>query len=347
MTQACRGVEAAHAAGIVHRDLKPHNLFLCRRDDGTDLVKVLDFGVAKLQAIEASNAATDTGTVLGTAAYMSPEQARGEKMVDHRADVYALGAILYELLSQKKPHPGDSQNAILHHIATQPAVPLASVQRGPDGLAAELVDVIGRTLASDPGARPQTAAALATALAPFAGREVWPAAPALATPDKPAPMPARERVRTRGALIAALALASIAVAAGALWRGGRTPETGRPDVQATAPPPPPCPGGHGARRARPRRPGAGPGRASAAGACCARHHRNRADSHHRGVRTSDRTTVAGQRAAAGSCTAGRQDAGPRNRRRTASSGADSGSARVRRREPLPVMAPAVQLGMRR
>ena len=121
VAQACRGVEAAHAAGIVHRDLKPHNLFLCRRDDGTDLVKVLDFGVAKLQAIEAASAATDTGTMLGTTAYMSPEQARGEKMVDQRADVYALGAILYELLSQQKPHPGDSQNAILHHIATQPA----------------------------------------------------------------------------------------------------------------------------------------------------------------------------------------------------------------------------------
>src|SRR5688572_9251799 len=174
VAQACRGVEAAHAAGIVHRDLKPHNLFLCRRDDGTDLVKVLDFGVAKLQAIDASNAATDTGTLLGTASYMSPEQARGEKLVDQRPDVYALGAILYELLSQQKPHPGDSQNAILHHIATQPAVPLESVR---DGLAPELVDVIGRTLASQPDARPQTAAALAAALAPLTGREVWPAPP--------------------------------------------------------------------------------------------------------------------------------------------------------------------------
>jgi len=239
VTQACRGVEAAHAAGIVHRDLKPHNLFLCRRDDGTDLVKVLDFGVAKLQAIEASNAATDTGTVLGTAAYMSPEQARGEKMVDQRADVYALGAILYELLSQKKPHPGDSQNAILHHIATQPAVPLGSVR---EGLATELVDVIGRALASDPGARPQTAGALAAALAPFAGREVWPAPPVPATPDRPAAMPAPARARARRAMIAAaLALVPIALAAGALWRGGRAPEPGRPDVQAAAAPAGPAP----------------------------------------------------------------------------------------------------------
>ena len=199
VTQACRGVEAAHAAGIVHRDLKPHNLFLCRRDDGTDLVKVLDFGVAKLQAIEASNAATDTGTVLGTAAYMSPEQARGEKMVDQRGEVYALGAILYELLSQKKPHPGDSQNAILHHIATQPAVPLDSVQCGPDRLAAELVDVIGQALASDPGARPQTAAALAAALAPFAGREVWPAPPVPVTTGETGRL---ALIRVRKALLA-------------------------------------------------------------------------------------------------------------------------------------------------
>ncbi|MES1207003.1 MAG: serine/threonine-protein kinase, partial [Pseudomonadota bacterium] len=109
--QACAGVAAAHAAGIVHRDLKPHNLFVCRRHDGTDLLKVLDFGVAKLQVAEEASAATRTGMVLGTAAYMSPEQARGERMVDGKTDVYALGAILYEMLSRKRPHPGDSQNA--------------------------------------------------------------------------------------------------------------------------------------------------------------------------------------------------------------------------------------------
>ena len=80
--QACRGVAAAHEIGIVHRDLKPHNLFVCRREDGTDLLKVLDFGVAKLQAIDEASAATRTGMVLGTAAYMSPEQARGDRTVD-------------------------------------------------------------------------------------------------------------------------------------------------------------------------------------------------------------------------------------------------------------------------
>ena len=126
--QACRGMQAAHAAGIVHRDLKPENLFLCRREDGTDLVKVLDFGIAKLEQIELDSAATRTGTILGTPAYMSPEQARGDKSIDHRTDVYGLAAILFEMLSGKPPHPGDSHNAILHHIATQPALSLHSVQ---------------------------------------------------------------------------------------------------------------------------------------------------------------------------------------------------------------------------
>ena len=137
MSQASRGIEVAHASGIVHRDLKPQNLFVCRREDGTDLLKVLDFGVAKLQAIDEMNAATRTGTIVGTVAYMSPEQARGDKVVDHRADVYALGAILYELCSRQRPHPGESNNAVLHHISAHPAVPLESVQ---PGLPAGLVD---------------------------------------------------------------------------------------------------------------------------------------------------------------------------------------------------------------
>jgi endoglucanase len=229
VAQACRGVEAAHATGIVHRDLKPENLFVCRRDDGTDLVKVLDFGVAKLQALDEASAATRTGTVLGTAAYMSPEQARGEKIVDKRADVYALGAILYELVSRRKPHPGDSQNAILHHIATQPAVPLDTVE--PD-LPAALVEAVGRALASDPAARPPSAGALAGLLGAFGRREVWPAAredsgPArgalsatvLAPGSEPrdsagAPGQAPARSRSRVVAAAGLLAAALAIAIG-------------------------------------------------------------------------------------------------------------------------------------
>jgi serine/threonine protein kinase len=169
--QACRGMQAAHAAGIVHRDLKPENLFLCRREDGTDLVKVLDFGIAKLEQIELNSAATRTGTILGTPAYMSPEQARGDKSIDYRTDVYGLAAILFEMLSGKAPHPGDSHNAILHHIATQPAVSLRSVL--PD-LPTLLVDTVERALSCNRDQRHASVEELALALAPLAKREPWP-----------------------------------------------------------------------------------------------------------------------------------------------------------------------------
>jgi eukaryotic-like serine/threonine-protein kinase len=278
VSQACRGVEAAHAAGIVHRDLKPQNLFVSRREDGTDLVKVLDFGVAKLQAIDEATAATGTGVLLGTAAYMSPEQARGEKMVDRRADVYALGTILYELVSQRKPHPGDSQNAILHHIATHPAVPLDTVQ--PD-LPVELGDAIARALASDPTARPQSAEALAQSIAPFARREVWPAAPAQEFSSRPGertstllapgdsgggtvaesgprarPVP-RRRARARIAMGAGLALIAIALAVGPLRRAATPPQTGPPALQLGSAGLPPVRPGVGESSASPALPTAG------------------------------------------------------------------------------------------
>jgi len=173
-SQAARGIGVAHLAGIVHRDLKPQNLFLCRRQDGTDLLKVIDFGVAKLQALDEMNAATRTGALLGTVAYMSPEQARGDKIIDHRSDVYALGAILYEMLSGQKPHPAESHNATLHHIATHPAVPLDSVRMG---LPERMVGLVADTLSSNPEARPASADVFAQALTPFAARQAWPAPP--------------------------------------------------------------------------------------------------------------------------------------------------------------------------
>ena len=218
VAQACRGIEAAHRAGIVHRDLKPRNLFVCRRQDGTDLVKVLDFGVAKLEALDENTAATHTGAVLGTAAYMAPEQARGDKQIDHRADVYALGAILYELVSGRRPHPGESQNAILYHISTQPVVPLETVD---PGLPAALAATATRALAHDPEARFPSAAELADALVAVANRQVWPAPPRGARDDSGAmERPARSPVpssptaerRRRWAPLAALALVAVVTA---------------------------------------------------------------------------------------------------------------------------------------
>jgi serine/threonine protein kinase len=257
VSQAGRGMEVAHAAGIIHRDLKPQNLFVCRRQDGTDLLKVLDFGVAKLQAIDELSAATRTGAVVGTIAYMSPEQARGDKVVDQRSDVYALGAILYELCSGRKPHPGESHNAILHHIATQPAVPLASVAAE---LPVDFLELVARALAADPAARPPSAGALVALLAPFARREVWPApklddsgaARVSLTPPSPgaeprgiagASAPARPRrspLRSRlGAIVGASAVAIVALVV--VRGGGRQKQiAAKPSLASGEQPPAPA-----------------------------------------------------------------------------------------------------------
>ena len=237
--QACLGAEAAHAAGILHRDLKPKNLFLCRREDGTDLLKILDFGIAKLAPVARGHAATDTGTVMGTPAYMSPEHARGEKMLDPRSDVYALGAILFEMLTGQLPHPGDSPNAILHHLSTRPAISLATTAHG---LPRAIVEAVDSALATDPGARPQSAKALALGLVPFAKRQVWPdraggdsTASQAGVPDEPAADLARAkgaeanagRARhpgwRRGALLTGAIALVVAAAAGAIAR--RTPKS--------------------------------------------------------------------------------------------------------------------------
>jgi eukaryotic-like serine/threonine-protein kinase len=168
LLQLCRGLEAAHRAGIVHRDLKPDNLFVVENHDGTELLKILDFGIAKL-VDEPTAQLTHSGAVLGTAFYMAPEQARGEKQIDFRVDIYALGVIAFELLSAQKPHPGDGYNAILAHILTQPAESLAGLR---PGLPAGLVALVEEAMAFAPARRPSSVAIWAESLAAFSGREV-------------------------------------------------------------------------------------------------------------------------------------------------------------------------------
>jgi len=103
--QACIGLQKAHDASIVHRDIKPGNLFLARDANREITVKLLDFGIAKIEK-ENKLSLTRTGHVLGSPAYVSPEQARGLKTIDHRSDVWSLGAVLYEMLCARTPHGG-------------------------------------------------------------------------------------------------------------------------------------------------------------------------------------------------------------------------------------------------
>lgn len=151
--QIVHGLGCAHAAGIVHRDLKPGNVMLL--PDGT--VKILDFGLAK--ALDES--ATETSKGFGTVAYMAPEQIRGQK-VDPRADLWAVGVVLYEMLTGKKPFAGDHEVAIAHAILhDDPASP--STHR--DGLPAAVEDVVLGLLQKDPSARYASANQLAADLA--------------------------------------------------------------------------------------------------------------------------------------------------------------------------------------
>jgi serine/threonine protein kinase len=161
LLQLCDAVGEAHAAGIVHRDLKPENVMLVQRGDDADYVKVLDFGVARMQTVEAS-VATQAGVIFGTARYVSPEAAQA-KSVSPASDVYSLGIIAFECLSGRTPFEGDNPVQILiqHTQAAPPS--LRSIPRAtyvPEPLAT----VIDASLSKSPSARSRDAHELARAL---------------------------------------------------------------------------------------------------------------------------------------------------------------------------------------
>jgi putative nucleotidyltransferase with HDIG domain len=150
--QIASALAAAHDHGIVHRDLKPENVFLLNHPDYPDYVKVLDFGIAKLIGPHNPDAPHHTmaGTVLGTPAYMSPEQCKGEAELDHRSDIYSLGIMLYEMLAGQVPFRFDSPTeTLLAHVQAQPTPPIDLNPK----LSKHLNEAILRALEKDPARR--------------------------------------------------------------------------------------------------------------------------------------------------------------------------------------------------
>jgi serine/threonine-protein kinase len=160
--QACEAIAEAHSLGIIHRDLKPANLFLARRAGRDPMVKVLDFGISKTK--EAGAGLTQTASVMGSPYYMAPEQMMSSKDVDARSDIWALGIILYELLTGKAPFQGDTMAAIVFQVTQRDAGPLREKRPDvPEGLAA----VVDTCLRRDPAQRYENVARFASALVPY------------------------------------------------------------------------------------------------------------------------------------------------------------------------------------
>ena len=179
--QACDALSEAHALGIVHRDLKPENLFVTERRDGSALVKVLDFGISKvtptIEVAEASaprRAITHESTVMGSPMYMSPEQVRSAKHVDGRSDIWALGAILFELIAGRSAFYAESVPDIFVKILEKPAPRLEEALRDPP---AGLAEAIARCLEKEREKRFQTVDELAAALANLGVRPPSPTVP--------------------------------------------------------------------------------------------------------------------------------------------------------------------------
>jgi urea transport system substrate-binding protein len=164
--EACDGLAEAHAAGIIHRDLKPDNLFICKLLDETESLKIIDFGISK--AREASATITNATDVVGTPAYMAPEQLETPGSVDERADVWSLGVLLYEAVSGRRPFVGSSMLQMVSAVVQSEPTPIRD--HAPE-ISVELAEIIHHCLKKNVNERFNSVADLARALSPFAATD--------------------------------------------------------------------------------------------------------------------------------------------------------------------------------
>ena len=233
--QVCSGLEHAHQEGLVHRDIKPENLLL--RQDGT--VKIVDFGIARSSH---GTQLTEAGSVLGTAAYLAPEQASGEE-VTPAADVYALGVVLYQLMAGRTPYSAESLTQ-LH--AGHEEQPIPALREFAPEVPEHLEDVVMRCLARLPAYRPPSAAALAQAVS--TGSSELPTVPIerasdgadAATIPYASPTAIAEVTTSRSGLVSSGRLTVAGIAAGAVLLGVGGFLVFRDDSDSPPPEPPPA-----------------------------------------------------------------------------------------------------------
>jgi eukaryotic-like serine/threonine-protein kinase len=189
--QICAALQAAHGKGIIHRDLKPENVYLVEFLGDPDFVKLLDFGIAKLTEVaEGDRKLTRTGMLFGTPEYMSPEQARGEPHVDARVDVYAMGCILFQLVTGRVPFEAENFMGVLSLHLTEPPPMIAAETFDRIGAPRALANVITKALEKDRNARWQSIEELANAVRTVCGDPLPSATSAMAAqraPSVPAP----------------------------------------------------------------------------------------------------------------------------------------------------------------
>jgi serine/threonine-protein kinase len=219
-SQILAALEVAHGIGVIHRDLKPENVFVTT-ESGKPLLKIIDFGIAKAKRGEAEKTLTVAGSLMGTAEYMAPEQARSAGAVDARADIYAVGVMLYEMIAGVRPVTGDDARDVAAKVERGEVVALLHVA---PGTPREIAGLVHHAMAPRPemrfGSAAEMRAALAEAQMPKVGSRVPGApgsspgyapasapgapapgsSPAMALTPSPAPAPAGDRVRTERAL---------------------------------------------------------------------------------------------------------------------------------------------------